>query len=428
MESNSGSDGTTRLDATILDALADPVVLIGRNHRVIVANRPWIDAGLATVGGEIYDGMKLPEAHKKLLREALVEVLEGSSRLRAVELDHASRWGDIRVVYNIGECRHEGHTVAIVQRRSITDLRRAQQDARKARAFFSSLLEHMPQTIVVREAESGKVVLVNRGVETYFKIPREEAVGKTWNDLVPDANLAALYAQRDREALSGSDKAKVDEETLDTPLGVRSLLHSRIPVHEENEVKYLLSMMTDITEDKENAAALAEAQRELEASALEARDEAERNGELARELEMKLELIETQRAQIVELSVPILEVHENIIAVPIVGTIDAQRSAVLADHLTRVIVERQPEFVILDLTGAYALDSDSATSLLKVLAAVRLLGSEGMISGIRGSLAQTIVNLDIDLSNVGTERTLRDAITRCIDTMNDQRDEATSAA
>jgi rsbT co-antagonist protein RsbR len=113
--------------------------------------------------------------------------------------------------------------------------------------------------------------------------------------------------------------------------------------------------------------------------------------------------------------VPILEVHESIIAVPIIGTIDRQRSNTLADQLTRVIVERQPQFVILDLTGAYALDAESAQSLMKVLAAVRLLGSEGMLSGIRGQLAQTIVDLRLDLSKVRTERTLQDAIARCIE-------------
>lgn len=430
MESNQETaGGLNRIEASILDALADPVALVAKNHRVLVANRPWIDAGLATVGAELYDGMKLADANKKLLREALGEVLEGSSRLRAVELEHQTRWGDIRVVYNIGESHHAGQGIAVVQRRQVTDLRRAQQDARKAKAFFSSLLEHMPQIIVVREADTGKVILLNRAGETYFAVARDAAAGKSWADLVHDETLVALHEQRDRAAIAaaaegGTATIAVAEETFQTPLGERTFLHSRIPVHEDHEVKYLLSMAADVTEEKANAAALALVQSELEASALEARDEAERNGELARELEMKLEVIEAQRAQIVELSVPILEVHENVIAVPIVGTIDRQRSAVLAEQLTRVIVERQPEFVILDLTGAYALDSESAQSLMKVLAAVRLLGAEGMLSGIRGQLAQTIVDLNLDLAEVATERTLKDAIVRCMDTMDERNDAA----
>jgi len=426
MESKETSDALNHIEASVLDALADPVVVVAKNHRVLVANRPWIDAGLATVGAEIYDGMKLSEANKKLMREALGEVLEGSSRLRAVELDHQTRWGEIRVVYNIGESHHRGQSVAVVQRRQITDLRRAQQDARKAKAFFSSLLEHMPQLIVVRDAETGKVILVNRAVETYFAVGRDAAVGKSWAELVRDDASAGLHEQRDRAAIAAAVAGApatiaVAEETFQTPLGERTFLHSRIPVHEEHEVKYLLTMAADVTEEKANAAALALAQSELEISAQEARDEAERNGELARELEAKLDVIDAQRAQIVELSVPILEVHENVIAVPIVGTIDRQRSSVLADQLTRVIVERQPEYVILDLTGAYALDAESAQSLLKVLAAVRLLGAEGMLSGIRGQLAQTIVDLNLDLAQVATERTLKDAIVRCMDRMEQLR-------
>lgn len=413
MESNPET-GATAIEANVLDALADPVALVAKSHRVLVANRPWIDAGLATVGGELYDGMKLSDANKKLLREALAEVLEGSSRLRAVELEHQTRWGEIRVVYNIGESRHEGQHIAVVQRRQITDLRRAQHDARKAKAFFSSLLENMPQLIVVREADTKKVMLMNGVGETYFGVARDDAVGKQWADLVPEPTLLEACADRDAEALAGSG-ARTHEETFTTPLGARTFEHVRVPVTEEHEIKYLLSMVADVTEEKANAAALAEAQAELQLSAAEARAEAERNGELARELESKLAVIESQRAQIVELSVPILEVHENIIAVPIVGTIDRHRSAVLAEQLTRVIVERQPEFVILDLTGAYALDSESAQSLMKVLAAVRLLGAEGMLSGIRGQLAQTIVDLNLDLAQVATERTLKDAISLCIE-------------
>lgn len=405
------------VEATILDALADPVVVIAKNHRVLVANRPWIDAGLATVGCEIYDGMKLTEANRKLLREALTEVLDGASRMRAVELEQQSRWGELRVVYNIGEARHEGHPAAVVQRRQVTDLRRAQQDARKAKAFFSSLLEHMPQFILVRDAVTGKVIHANGGSEMYLGISRDDAIGKSWNELVPMEEPAGKSEReaRDQAALEGTDRIFVHEETMDTPLGNRIFQHSRIPVHEEKEVKYLLSMLADVTDEKENAEALARVQEELERSAVEAREEAERSNELARELEAKLGVIDEQRMQILELSVPILEVHENVVAVPIVGTIDRQRSSTLADQLTRMIVERQPQFVILDLTGAYALDVESAQSLMKVLAAVRLLGAEGLLSGIRGSLAQTIVDLQIDLTHVRTERTLQDAIARCIE-------------
>ncbi len=418
MESNSDTtDARPLLEATLLDALADPVAVIAKNHRVLVANRPWIDAGLATVGAEIYDGMKLPEANRKLLREALGEVLEGSSRLRAVELEHPSRWGEIRVVYNIGESRHDDQPVAVVQRRQITDLRRAQQDARKAKAFFSSLLEHMPQFILVRDAVTSKVILANGGTESYLGIPRDDASGKSWSELVPSSSAddVAAFEARDAEALAAGDKLTVHEEALDTPRGRRIFLHSRIPVHEEKEVKYLLSMLADVTDEKANAEALARVREELERSAIEAREEAERSSELARELEAKLGVIDEQRVQILELSVPILEVHESVIAVPIVGTIDRQRSNTLADQLTRVIVERQPQFVVLDLTGAYGLDAESAQSLMKVLAAVRLLGAEGMLSGIRGSLAQTIVDLGVDLSAVRTERTLQDAISRCVE-------------
>ncbi len=421
MEPNTDTDARATLEATLLDALADPVAVIAKNHRVVVANRPWIDAGLATVGCEVYEGMKLPEANRKLLREAMSEVLQGSSRIRAVELEHQSRWGEIRVVYNIAESRHEDAPVAVVQRRQITDLRRAQQDARKAKAFFSSLLEHMPQFILVRDAVTGKVILANGGTEKYLSIPRDDTQGKTWAELVPHADpaLAAEFEARDAAALAAGDGIAVHEEVLETPLGRRIFLHSRIPVHEEKEVKFLLSMLADVTDEKANAEALARVREELERSAFEAREEAERSSELARDLEAKLDVIDQQRAQILELSVPILEVHENIIAVPIIGTIDRQRSNTLADQLTRVIVERQPQFVILDLTGAYALDAESAQSLMKVLAAVRLLGSEGMLSGIRGQLAQTIVDLRIDLASVRTERTLRDAIVRCIETMDE---------
>ena len=121
------------------------------------------------------------------------------------------------------------------------------------------------------------------------------------------------------------------------------------------------------------------------------------------------ELIERQRAEIEELSTPVVKLWEGIVAVPLIGTLDSGRTQVVMQNLLETIVQTGAEIAIIDITGVPTVDTLTAQHLLKTVSAARLLGADCLISGIRPQIAQTIVQLGVDL-NVVSKATLADAL------------------
>lgn len=130
----------------------------------------------------------------------------------------------------------------------------------------------------------------------------------------------------------------------------------------------------------------------------------------AEELAEKLELIEKQREAIEELSTPILKIWERVLVLPLIGTLDTRRSQSLTETLLTDISGTQSKVTILDITGVPNVDSAVANHLLKTVAAVKLLGAECVITGIRPEVAQTIVHLGVDLSEVETLSNLSEGL------------------
>ncbi|MEW2290331.1 STAS domain-containing protein [Streptomyces sp. NPDC047841] len=122
------------------------------------------------------------------------------------------------------------------------------------------------------------------------------------------------------------------------------------------------------------------------------------------------ELISRQRHQLLEVATPVISLWEGVVAVPLIGTLDSARSQVVMESLLQAVVERGARHAILDITGVPAVDSLVAQHLMQTVAAVRLMGAECIISGIRPAIAQTIVHLGIDLSPVHTRGSLADAL------------------
>jgi len=108
-----------------------------------------------------------------------------------------------------------------------------------------------------------------------------------------------------------------------------------------------------------------------------------------------------------------LEVWQDVLAVPVVGGIDPVRAEQMLAELLDMIVARQARFAILDLTGVEMVDTATAQHLVKVVEASRLLGCEGLITGIRPSVSNTLVELGADLSHIRTLRSLKDALRFC---------------
>lgn len=122
------------------------------------------------------------------------------------------------------------------------------------------------------------------------------------------------------------------------------------------------------------------------------------------------EVILRQTDEITEISTPVIRVWDGILALPIIGTLDSSRTQVVMENLLQEIVETGSSIAILDISGVPAVDSLVAQHLIKTVAATRLMGGECIISGIRPEIAQTVVHLGIDLSQIITKSTLASAL------------------
>lgn len=122
------------------------------------------------------------------------------------------------------------------------------------------------------------------------------------------------------------------------------------------------------------------------------------------------EIIARQRQQLLEMSTPVIKLWDRVVAVPLIGMLDSARSQVVMENLLEAIVEHNANLAILDITGVPTVDTLVAHHLMKTVASARLMGAECVISGIRPAIAQTIVQLGIDLGHVVTRATLAEAL------------------
>jgi rsbT co-antagonist protein RsbR len=116
------------------------------------------------------------------------------------------------------------------------------------------------------------------------------------------------------------------------------------------------------------------------------------------------EIISRQQQELLELSTPVVELWQGILALPLIGTLDSARTQVVMESLLLRIVQTGSEIAIIDITSVPTVDTLVAQHLLKTVAAARLMGADCIISAIRPQIAQTIVHLGVDLTNIVTSK------------------------
>lgn len=122
------------------------------------------------------------------------------------------------------------------------------------------------------------------------------------------------------------------------------------------------------------------------------------------------DIIRRQQEEMLELSTPVVTLWDGIVALPLIGTLDSARTSVVMETLLQTIVTTRSEIAIIDITGVPTVDTLVAQHLLKTVAAARLMGADCIISGIRPQIAQTMVHLQIDLSNIVTKASMAEAL------------------
>lgn len=128
----------------------------------------------------------------------------------------------------------------------------------------------------------------------------------------------------------------------------------------------------------------------------------------------QLERVRVQKQELRLLSSPVIEIWTGVLALPLIGYIDAQRSTLIAENLLLAVVERRARAVILDLTGAHGLDGAATDRLVRLCSAIELLGSKCLLSGVSAEMARGLVKLDVSLGALRTFATLQHALAAAI--------------
>ena len=121
-------------------------------------------------------------------------------------------------------------------------------------------------------------------------------------------------------------------------------------------------------------------------------------------------IIARQQQEVLELSTPVVKLWDGVVALPMIGTLDSARTQIVMESLLQRIVETGAEVAIIDITGVPTVDTLVAQHLLKTVTAIRLMGADCIISGIRPQIAQTIVHLGVDLAGVTTKASMAEAL------------------
>jgi rsbT co-antagonist protein RsbR len=259
------------------------------------------------------------------------------------------------------------------------------------RNLLRTLIDHVPGYIYVKDRQGCFVMANQATIRLLGATSLDQVIGKTDFDFFPAEHAAQYYAgeqeiMRTEQALTDHEEPVIDRAT-DTK---RWNLSTKVPLRDsEGRVVGLAGMNWDITERK-----LAE--------------------ELLRASVVQAEVIQAQAAMLKDLSTPLIPISDHLMVMPLIGPMDSQRMHQVMDTLLTGISKSSVRSVILDITGVPLVDSQVANSLLRAAQGVQLLGTQLVLTGIRPEVAQTMVGLGIDLTNIVTHSTLQAGIAHAV--------------
>jgi len=309
------------------------------------------------------------------------------------------RWIETQCVFEHDE---KGHVIGYGQALDVTE-------RKKSELMFRSVIEALPIGVTVMDA-SGKVLVMNAA--------QLRSTGSPDADGNPDDSMKVFRSDGktrmpDTEwpivrALEG--KAHENEVILrDVKVAgdVRLWVRAEPMRDDNNNVIAALAVTQDVTD-----------QRRLE------EELRVRNEQLAASEEAKTALIERLRFAIDELSNPILEVWDDVLAMPIIGVVDSRRTADMVQRLLAEVARTQANYVIVDLTGVEVVDTKTADHLIKLVRKVEIVGARCVLTGIRPAVSETLVDIGVDFGRLTTLRNLKHGLRDALRAARRDRDGA----
>ena len=155
---------------------------------------------------------------------------------------------------------------------------------------------------------------------------------------------------------------------------------------------------------------------------------AARNAELAEQMRENLSLIERLRLAVDELSTPVLELADEILALPVVGIVDTVRSSRMMEKILAEVVSRRCRAVIMDVTGVDVIDTSTADRFIRIARSIELLGAECVICGVQPAVSQTLTDLGVSFQGLTMQRNLKRALDLCIARQKNDRQKSAQRA
>ena len=265
-----------------------------------------------------------------------------------------------------------------ILRQRVAELELAERAWRERELFHLSLLDLIPQSIF-RSDMNGRCVFANSALLASVGMSLEQLLGKTPFDLYP-RELAEKYQQDDAHVLKTGETFETIEEHRVPATGETIYVKVvKAPVRDlRGEIVGIQGIFWDVT--SENTARRLSEERK-------AHEEAVR-----------------------ELSTPLIPIADKVVVMPLIGTIDSNRANQVLETLLDGVVARQASVAIVDITGVRDVDSGVADPLVRAARAVGLVGAQVVLTGIKPSVAQTLVDLGVDLGSIVTSGTLQSGI------------------
>ena len=234
--------------------------------------------------------------------------------------------------------------------------------------LFDSFMEYTADSVYFKDNQSRVIRISRTGAKGFgFKDPRE-AVGKTDFDIFTEEHARPAFEQEKKIMETGIPLIGIQEK--ETWLDGRETWVSttKVPlIDKKGKIIGTFGISRDVTEQKRAE-----------------------------------EVLRRQSIEIIELSTPVIKVWDRIVAAPLIGTLDSQRTQYFMERLLNTIVETNSPVALVDITGVPTIDTKTAQYIIETISAVKLLGAQVILTGVRPAIAQSLVHLGTNLSDITT--------------------------